>query len=130
MQENTDFWHAADSLALLTESLYESWVLQPERRRDAESMKEAGLGVVDALTPAASATPGVTTPATGAQVGGYFTSSSLLHTNVAWMCRVDSKEYTHGQVRGRAPSMRHAFGSFVPGLIIVPWLDMIAHMPR
>ncbi|CAB1111529.1 unnamed protein product [Ectocarpus sp. CCAP 1310/34] len=72
--ENTDYWHAADSLALLTESLYESWVLQPERRRDAESMKEAGLGVVDAPTPAASssaaaaAAPGVTTPATGAQV--------------------------------------------------------------
>lgn len=77
MQENTDFWHAADSLALLTESLYESWVLQPERRRDAESMREAGLGVVDAPTPAASATaaaaaPGVTTPATGVQVGGGF----------------------------------------------------------
>ncbi|CAN0114952.1 unnamed protein product, partial [Ectocarpus sp. 8 AP-2014] len=72
-QENTDFWHAADSLALLTESLYESWVLQPERRRDAESMKEAGLGVVDAPTPGASATaaaaaPGVTTPATATQV--------------------------------------------------------------
>lgn len=44
-QETTDFWHAADSLSLLTESLYEAWVLQPERRRDAESMKEAGLGV-------------------------------------------------------------------------------------
>ncbi|CAN0162429.1 unnamed protein product, partial [Laminaria digitata] len=43
-QETTDFWHAADSLSLLTESLYEAWVLQPERRRDAESMKEAGLG--------------------------------------------------------------------------------------
>lgn len=76
MQENTDFWHAADSLALLTESLYESWVLQPERRRDAESMKEAGLGVVDALTPAASAAattaPGVPAPATGGQVRGGF----------------------------------------------------------
>lgn len=45
-QEITDFWHAADSLALLTESLYEAWVLQPERRRDAESMREAGLGGV------------------------------------------------------------------------------------
>lgn len=47
-QENTDFWHAAESLSLLTESLYEAWVLQPERRRDAESMKEAGLGVAAA----------------------------------------------------------------------------------
>lgn len=45
-QENTDLWHAADSLEMLTESLYEAWVLQPERRRDAESMREAGLGDV------------------------------------------------------------------------------------
>lgn len=74
-QENTDFWHAADSLSLLTESLYESWVLQPERRRDAESMKEAGLGVVAAPAAAAAAAapgggvaPAEATTAVGVQV--------------------------------------------------------------
>ncbi|CAM9192953.1 unnamed protein product, partial [Scytosiphon promiscuus] len=86
-QENTDFWHAADSLSLLTESLYESWVLQPERRRDAESMKEAGLGAE--ATPAASvaaaaaaqgqgdgATAGEATPAVGVQVKEESSTSS------------------------------------------------------
>lgn len=44
MQEGSDFWHAATSLALLTDALYEKWVLEPERLREAESMREAGLG--------------------------------------------------------------------------------------
>lgn len=42
-QEGSDFWHAATSLSLLTESLYQVWLLEPERRRDAESMRQEGL---------------------------------------------------------------------------------------
>lgn len=63
VQENTDFWHAADSLSILSESLYEAWVLQPERRRDAESMREAGLGAVASSLAGAADRPETVTPA-------------------------------------------------------------------
>lgn len=74
-QENTDLWHAADSLSLLTESLYECWVLQPERKRDAESMKEAGLGAASAAAAAASSAPD-TTPQGNAAAAAETTAAS------------------------------------------------------
>lgn len=54
----------------MTESLYEAWVLQPERRRDAESMKEAGLGIAaaPAVAPQVAGANAATAGAAGAGV--------------------------------------------------------------
>lgn len=70
-QEGSDFWHAASSLSLLTESLYEVWVLEPERRRDAESMREAGLD-----SAAAAATTATTTTTAVVSLDFFMTEST------------------------------------------------------
>lgn len=68
-QEGSDFWHAASSLSLLTESLYEVWVLEPERRRDAESMREAGLEPVAAAATTTIITTTTTVVSLGFRIG-------------------------------------------------------------
>lgn len=72
-QEGSDFWHAATSLALLTDALYEKWVLKPERLREAESMREAGLGAAGAGAGAVNGDAKVKrTPAEGWEEAGRY----------------------------------------------------------
>ena len=112
-QENTDLWHAADSLSLLTESLYEAWVLQPERRRDAESMKEAGLGVASASAAVATATSAAPTAAAlqvdGAGAGAAATTTAEMTAS----SRVEVREKLISACAGREPFHRSCRGNIL-----------------